>query len=75
VRETSVARSERSAAPHQSGDRGHQLVGELRGLTLTVTFNDAVTRVVVKQTERDLVERRLNGGNLSQQYPLLVYVT
>src|SRR3954447_14009103 len=53
------------AAAHEPADRGHHLVG-LVGAVVRAGAHDAVARVVVEEAERDLVERRLDGGDLSE---------
>jgi len=59
-RGTAAATPTDALTPNESPDGSHQLVGELVGTTRSATADDAVTRVVVEQTERNLVERRLD---------------
>ena len=47
-------------AAHEPRYAGHQFVGELGGLALAVTFDDAVASMLVEQPQRDLVERGLH---------------
>src|SRR5215207_1322020 len=61
------ARRRPLAAPHQPGDRGHQLLGPLL-LEILRAVDDAVARVVIHEPESDLVERRLNRGDLGQHF-------
>src|SRR3954471_18314211 len=52
------------AAAHEAPDGAHQLAGELVAVAVLAALDDAVAGVVVEQPERDLVERRLDGGDL-----------
>lgn len=62
-----------SAATHQAPDSRHQLVRSLAALILTGT-HDAMVGVIVQQPERDLVERRLHGRDLSQDIDAVALV-
>src|SRR5215210_445218 len=53
----------RSAATEQAADRRHQLLGLLVAAPVRRAHH-AVFRVVLEQLERDLVERRLDRGDL-----------
>ena len=55
-----------SAAAHQAPDSRHQLVGLLGACTGGLCSDHAVVRMVVHQTERDLVDRGLDRGDLRQ---------
>src|SRR5215217_2327500 len=53
---------------HQAADGAHQLVGLIGRLVRAAVAlaQEAVARVAVQQAERDLVQRRLDGGDLGQ---------
>src|SRR4029079_3321734 len=58
---------ERLSPTHQPADGAHQLVGLVgRFARAAVALDQAVARVTVQEAERDLVQRRLDGGDLRQ---------
>src|SRR3954452_23422033 len=62
-----------SAAAHEPPDRGHELLGAVVLLRLGA-LDHAVAGVVVEEAERDLVERRLDGGDLGQDVDAVAVV-
>src|SRR5437764_2829960 len=52
------------AAAQQAPDGAHELVGQLLRRSLSIAFDDAVMGVIIKESEGDLVERRLDGRDL-----------
>src|SRR5215204_2242212 len=69
----SVLDARGSAAAHQAADRCHQLFGPFFLLRGGPT-HDAVAGVVVEQAQRDLVERRLHGGDLGEHVDAVAVV-
>ena len=61
------------AAAHQAGDGAHQLIGHLFWVAVLAT-DDAVLSVVVEQPKRHLVERGLDGGDLSDDLDAVALV-
>src|SRR4051794_18332805 len=60
---------------HQPADGAHQLVGLVaRVVRAAVAVEHAVARVAVQQAERDLVQRRLDGGDLGQHVDAVAVV-
>jgi hypothetical protein len=58
---------------HEPRDGGHQFVG-LVGLLVSLGAHDAVAGVVVEQSERDLVERRLDRADLREHVDAVAVV-
>src|SRR5215207_3867719 len=66
-------RRPQSAAAHHAADGCHQLFGALFLLGLRAA-DDAVVRVVVEESQRDLVECRLDRRDLSQDVDAIAVV-
>ena len=63
-----------SPASHQSAYRAHQLIRQRLRAPLAMTVDHTVAGVAVQQTEGDLVERRLNGGDLGDHIDAVAIV-
>src|SRR4051794_10874227 len=66
----------RLSPTHQAADGAHQLVGLLARLVRAAVSlaQEAVARVAVQQAERDLVQRRLDGGDLGEDVDAVAVV-